>query len=216
MGINSRPALALRPRPFLGTFEPMTKIAFFLSGTGGNALNLLKACREGRVPGEPVLGICSNPKALGIPRLQAEGLPMTALSRADFASDDSYTEACLEQVEAAGGTVICLCGWLKKLVVPARWEGRILNIHPGLLPEYGGPGMYGMHVHRAVLAAGAKESGCTIHIVDNVYDHGRHLAEARVPVLPGDSPETLQQRIYEQEMRLYPLALADYLKAFPS
>jgi len=194
----------------------MEKIALFISGTGGNALNLLKACREGRVPAEPVLGVCSSPKALGIERLQAEGLPVRVVVRKDFPDDGAYSEACLEAVEAAGATVICLCGWLKRLVVPRRWEGRILNIHPGLLPKFGGAGMYGMHVHAAVLAAGVPESGCTIHLVDNEYDHGGHLAEARVPVLPGDNPEALQKRVYEQEMRLYPLALAEYLKELPS
>ena len=194
----------------------MEKIAFFISGTGGNAVNLLQACREGRVPAEPVLAVCSNPKALGIERLQKEGLPVVALSRKDYADDASYSTACLERVEAAGGTVICLCGWLKKLEVPSAWEGRILNIHPGLLPRFGGAGMYGRHVHEAVLAAGEMESGCTIHIVDNVYDHGRHLAEARVAVLPEDTPETLQKRVYEQEMRLYPLALAAFLQEAPS
>jgi phosphoribosylglycinamide formyltransferase-1 len=132
--------------------------------------------------------------------------------RSAFPDDAGYSEACYERAEAEGAEVIALCGWLKRLEVPARWERRIVNIHPGLLPEFGGAGMWGMHVHRAVLAAGVAESGCTVHLVDNLYDHGRVLAEARVPVLPSDTPETLQQRVYAQEMRLYPEALADYLK----
>jgi len=193
----------------------MKRIAFFISGTGGNALNLLLACREGRVPAQAVLAVCSNPKALGIERLRREGLSVTVVSRKDFADDGSYSEACLASAEAAGADAICLCGWLKKLEVPPAWEGRILNIHPGLLPRFGGAGMYGMRVHEAVLAAGERESGCTIHLVDNEYDHGRPLAEARVPVLPGDTPELLQKRVYEQEMRLYPLALAEYLASRP-
>ncbi len=190
----------------------MTRIAFFISGTGGNALNLLRACREGRVSAEPVLAVSSSAKAGGIARLQAEGLPVVVLERRDHASDEAYSQACYREVEAAGAEVICLAGWLKRLVVPRSWEGRILNIHPGLLPQFGGPGMYGMHVHRAVLAAGAPESGCTIHLVDDEYDHGAPLAVARVPVLPGDTPEALQQRVYAEEMRLYPLALEAYLK----
>ena len=95
--------------------------------------------------------------------------------------------------------------------MPTRWSGRILNIHPGLLPRYGGPGMYGMHVHRAVLAAGEPESGATVHLVDGEYDHGRILAQLRVPVLPGDTPEDLQRRVYGAEMELYPRALAAHL-----
>ena len=194
---------------------PMTPIALFISGTGGNALNLLAACREGRVPARPVLAVSSSAKAAGNERLQAQGLPVAVRVRKDYDSDEAHSEACFAAAEAAGAQVICLCGWLKRLVLPPRWEGRILNIHPALLPDFGGPGMYGMHVHRAVVAAGRTESGCSIHLVDNVYDHGRILAQAKVPVYPADTPEDVQKRVYEQEMRLYPEALADYLKSRP-
>jgi phosphoribosylglycinamide formyltransferase-1 len=139
-------------------------------------------------------------------------VPVRVALRSGCPDDAGYSEACYALAEAEGAEVIALCGWLKKLAVPARWEGRIVNIHPGLLPAFGGAGMWGMQVHRAVLAAGVAESGCTVHLVDNLYDHGRILAQARVPVLPSDTPETLQQRVYAQEMRLYPEALADYLK----
>jgi phosphoribosylglycinamide formyltransferase-1 len=193
----------------------MVPIAFFLSGTGGNALNLLRACREGRVPGRPVLGVSSSAKALGNERLGGDGLPVRVLLRQGFDTDEAYSEACFAAVEAAGAQVLCLCGWLKRLVIPARWEGRILNIHPALLPQYGGEGMYGMQVHRAVVAAGEPVSGCTIHLVDNVYDHGRILAQAKVPVWSGDTPEDVQKRVYEQELRLYPETLAEFLKQLP-
>ncbi|MBP1772733.1 MAG: formyltetrahydrofolate-dependent phosphoribosylglycinamide formyltransferase [Holophagaceae bacterium] len=189
----------------------MKRLAFFISGTGGNALNLLRACREGRVPGLPVLGIASSAKAGGIPRLEAEGLSTVVVARKDFESDEAFSEACYRAAEKAGAEVICLCGWLKRLTVPIRWEGRILNIHPGLLPQYGGPGMYGMHVHRAVLAAGETQSGATVHLVDAEYDHGRILGQTRVPVLAGDTPEALQQRVYAAEMEVYPRVLAAYL-----
>ncbi|WP_291271319.1 phosphoribosylglycinamide formyltransferase [Geothrix sp.] len=189
----------------------MKRLAFFISGTGGNALNLLRACREGRVPGLPVLGLASTAKAGGLARLGAEGLPTAVVTRKDFESDDAFSEACYQAAEAAGAEIICLCGWLKKLTVPTRWAGRILNIHPGLLPNYGGPGMYGMHVHRAVLAAGEAESGATVHLVDSEYDHGRILAQLRVPVLAGEMPEDLQKRVYAAEMELFPRALAAYL-----
>ena len=189
----------------------MKRLALFISGTGGNALSLLRACREGRVPALPVLGLASTPKAGGLARLEAEGLPTAVLVRKDFESDEAFSEACYRASEGAGADLICLCGWLKKLAVPARWEGRILNIHPGLLPRDGGPGMYGMHVHRAVLEAGEAESGATVHLVDGEYDHGRILQQQRVPVLPGDTPEDLQKRVYAAEMELYPSALSAYL-----
>lgn len=190
----------------------MKRLALFLSGTGGNALNLLRACREGRVQGLPVVGLASSAKAGGIARLEAEGLPMVAVVRKDFDSDEAYSEACYQAAEEAGAEFICLCGWLKKLTVPLRWEGRIVNIHPGLLPRFGGPGMYGMHVHRAVLESGEAESGATVHLVDAEYDHGRILDQLRVPVLLGDTPEELQKRVYAAEMELFPRALAAYLR----
>jgi phosphoribosylglycinamide formyltransferase-1 len=187
------------------------RLALFISGTGGNALNLLQACREGRVPGVPVLGLASTGKAGGIARLEAEGLPVVVRLRKDYDSDEAYSEACYQAAEAAGAEFICLCGWLKKLTVPARWEGRILNIHPGLLPRFGGAGMYGMHVHRAVIEAGEAESGATVHLVDAEYDHGRILGQLRVPVLLDDTAEDLQKRVYAAEMELFPRALAAYL-----
>jgi phosphoribosylglycinamide formyltransferase-1 len=189
----------------------VTRLAVFISGTGGNALNLLRACQEGRVPARPVLGLASTAKAGGLARFEAEGLPTVVVARKDFASDEAFSEACYQAAEAAGAEVICLCGWLKKLTVPPRWAGRILNIHPGLLPQYGGPGMYGMHVHRAVLEAGDAESGATVHLVDGEYDHGQILDQLRVAVRPGDLPEDLQQRVYAAEMALFPRALAAFL-----
>ncbi len=189
----------------------MTPVALFLSGGGGNALNLLRACREGRVPARPVLGLSSSAKAAGAERLRAEGLPVEVLLRSAYPDDEAYSEACLGRAEAAGAEVICLCGWLKRLVLPRRWEGRILNIHPALLPAFGGQGMYGMRVHEAVLASGATVSGPTVHLVDNEYDHGRILAQRQVQVVPGESPEGLQQRVYAAEMELYPEALAAFL-----
>jgi len=189
----------------------MHRLAFFISGSGGNALNLWQACQDGRVPGLPVVAISSSPTALGVERLRSVGLPVDVIQRGAFPTDEAFSEACYRRVESAGAEIICLCGFLKKLVVPERWEGRILNIHPGLLPDFGGKGMYGLHVHRAVLEAGVAESGCTVHLVDDHYDHGRILEQRRVPVLEGDTPETLQQRVYAEEMRLYPEALARFL-----
>lgn len=190
----------------------MTPLALFFSGGGGNASNLLRACREGRVPARPVIAICSSSKAAGVDRLAAEGLPVEVILRSGFADDAAFSEACLARAEQAGAELVCLCGWLKKLVLPARWQGRILNIHPALLPAFGGAGMYGMHVHRAVLEAGATVSGPTVHLVDDEYDHGRILAQRPVAVLPGDAPEDLQARVYAAEMELYPEALARFLE----
>ncbi len=190
----------------------LKKFALFISGGGGNALNLVRACLEGRIPAEPTLVVASKETALGVLKLRNEGLRVVILDPKDAASDEAYSKVCLEVAAASGAEFIALAGWLRKLVIPPEWEGRILNIHPGLLPRFGGPGMYGLRVHQAVLASGEKESGCTVHLVDNELDHGRKLAETRIPVLPGESPESLQQRVYAEEMELYPKALAEYLK----
>lgn len=192
----------------------MKRVAFFISGSGGNALNLLQACRDGRIAAEPVLAVSSSIKATGAERLRQAGLVVTTLEKGQ-ADDQAYSDILFGVAEAAKVDVICLAGWLKKLVIPPQWEGRILNIHPSLLPAFGGAGMYGMRVHRAVLEAGEKESGCTVHLVDNEFDHGRVLAQATVPVLPDDTPEALQQRVYAQEMELYPRVLADFVRARP-
>lgn len=189
----------------------MTPVALFLSGGGGNALNLVAACREGRVPARPVLAVSSSARAPGVQRLAAAGVPVAVLERSAFADDAAFSAACLDAAAAAGAGVVCLCGWLKRLVLSPAWEGRILNIHPALLPAFGGPGMYGMHVHRAVLAAGESISGATVHLVDDLYDHGRVLDRLEVPVLPGDTAEALQARVYAAEMELYPRALAAFL-----
>ena len=188
------------------------KFALFISGGGGNALNLVRACREGRIPAEPALVVASKATAPGVLKLRNEGLLVVILDRKDATNDEIYSNICLGVAEASGADFIALAGWLNKLVIPPTWEGRILNIHPGLLPRFGGPGMYGMHVHRAVLASGERESGCTVHLVDNELDHGLKLAESLIPVLPGDSPESLQQRVYAAEMELYPKAIAEYLR----
>lgn len=193
--------------------EASPKLALFISGGGGNALNLLQACREGRVNAEPVLALASSSKAPGVERLRDAGLVVAVVERPSGTDDAAYSATCFRVAEGAGADVICLAGWLRRLVIPQAWEGRVLNIHPSLLPAFGGAGMYGMHVHRAVLAAGVPESGCTVHLVDQEFDHGTVLAQARVPVLPGDTPEALQQRVYAEEMRLYPQALAGFLAA---
>jgi phosphoribosylglycinamide formyltransferase-1 len=119
-----------------------------------------------------------------------------ALSRAVFA-----------EVERARADLVVLAGYLHLLPIPESWRGRVLNIHPALLPKFGGKGFYGERVHRAVLAAGERESGCTVHYVTDEYDSGPPLLQLRVPVLPDDTPETLAARVFEAEKRALPAAI---------
>ena len=193
--------------------KKVIRIVVMVSGGGSNLEAILEAQETGRLPGaEVVLVISSNADAYALERAQNHGIETAVIERKAFAGDEAFQAAILEQLFKARADVVCLAGYLKKVGpgIIRRFRGRILNIHPALLPKYGGAGMYGHYVHEAVLAAGEKESGCSIHIVDEDFDHGRILAQVKVPVLPRDSPDTLAARILEQEHALYPKALREF------
>ena len=119
------------------------------------------------------------------------------------------------QIRSQAVDLVCLMGFLLLLPIPADFERRVLNIHPALLPDFGGEGMYGNHVHAAVLAGGRAESGCTVHYCDNLYDHGEIILQRRCPVLPNDTVETLATRVFEEEKKAYPEALRRVLASPP-
>jgi formyltetrahydrofolate-dependent phosphoribosylglycinamide formyltransferase len=175
------------------------RIAVAVSGRGSNLEALLQALGPGAAA-RVVLVLSNRPDAGALARAAVHGVPAVVLrAPADSAE-------WLDQLSRHSVDLIVLAGYLK--LVPSgvieRYRGRILNIHPALLPAFGGPGMYGRHVHEAVLASGAGESGATVHLVDEEYDRGAVLAQARVPVLPGDTPERLAARVLEVEHRLLP------------
>ena len=175
------------------------KIAVCVSGGGSNLLALLESLRN--FGGAKVVLVLSNrASAGGLGHAKAFGV--SAVVFRNPADDAEWLEA-LRQYHV---DLIVLAGYLK-LVPPAviaAYRDRIINIHPALLPSFGGPGMYGLRVHQAVLASGVKVSGCTVHLVDEEYDRGPILAQSRVPVLPGDTAETLAARVLEAEHRLLP------------
>jgi phosphoribosylglycinamide formyltransferase-1 len=175
------------------------RIAVAVSGGGSNLQALLDSLPAAG-PARIALVLSNTPKAGGLARAESKGVT-TAVFR-DFTSGAEW----MALLEGHGIELIVLAGYLK--LVPSEvisaYRGRILNIHPALLPAFGGPGMYGKRVHEAVLAAGATESGCTVHLVDEEYDRGAILAQARVPVLPGDTPETLAARVLAAEHQLLP------------
>jgi formyltetrahydrofolate-dependent phosphoribosylglycinamide formyltransferase len=177
------------------------RIAVAISGRGSNLEALLRALRPG-APAEIVL-VLSDREAAGLAHARARGIPVMVLS--DPAEAAGWLGA-LNQHQVA---LIVLAGYLKLVPAPvvAAYRGRIINTHPALLPAFGGKGMYGGRVHRAVLASGVKETGVTIHLVDEVYDRGEVLAQTRVPVLPGDTAERLASRVLEVEHRLLPAAV---------
>ncbi|RYE01124.1 MAG: phosphoribosylglycinamide formyltransferase [Sphingobacteriales bacterium] len=177
------------------------RLAVFASGSGSNAERLMEHFAP-HASVEVALIVCNKPGAGVLDRAKRFGVPTLLIERERFFRGDGY----LPELQAAGITFLVLAGFLWKipLALIAAYPSRIVNVHPALLPAYGGKGMWGQHVHAAVLAAGESESGITIHYVDEHYDHGDHLFQARCPVLPGDTPETLAARVHELEHRHFP------------
>jgi phosphoribosylglycinamide formyltransferase-1 len=186
------------------------KLAVFASGGGSNFQAIVDAAASGRFSGEVVLCV-SNRKAAGVlERAQTAGIPTVVLSPRNFDDAAEYEDVLLVTLSRYGVDFIALAGYLQKIPpkIVERFRGRIVNIHPALLPAFGGKGMYGIHVHEAVLAAGVSTSGATVHVVAEEYDTGPIVLQEAVPVEPGDTPETLAARVLEVEHRLYPAALA--------
>lgn len=160
-------------------------------------LNLADAAERGELPARIALVIASR-ECPGAERARARGLPVRVMP------GDIPAGVLGPLLREAGASVVVLAGYLRLVDVPEGFEGRVVNIHPALLPSFGGPGMYGDRVHRAVLEAGCKVSGCTAHVCDGRYDTGPILAQAACPVLPGDTPATLGARVFALETEMYP------------
>jgi phosphoribosylglycinamide formyltransferase-1 len=176
-----------------------------ISGGGRTVLNLLDHIERGELFAQIALVISSSASAPGVQRCRDRGLIVEVMTGVIAAE---ALEAVLARHEIAA---VVLAGYLKLLRIPEAYRGRIVNIHPALLPKFGGKGMHGDHVHAAVLAAGETESGCTVHLVDDAYDSGTVLLQKRCPVLPGDDVKTLAARVFEVECEAYPEALKAWL-----
>ncbi len=184
-----------------------TQLAVLLSGGGSTMQNLAERSAAGTLAGRVKRVVASNPKAGGIERAERWGLPCEVLPRREFADAAAYSEAVFDRVREAGCDLVCLAGFLSLLVIPEDFAGRVMNIHPSLLPAYGGKGMHGRHVHEAVLAAGETVSGCTVHFADNSYDTGPIILQRTCPVLPADDADALAARVFAQECEAYPEAI---------
>jgi phosphoribosylglycinamide formyltransferase-1 len=182
------------------------RVAVLASGSGTTFENLVLRSRDGRLPAEVATLVVSRPDCGAVERAKRLGVPCVVVpwEKDQRAFDSAITAA----VDAARVDLVCLGGFLRLWTIPDRWLGRVMNIHPALLPAFGGKGMHGHHVHEAVLAAGAKESGCTVHFSTNEYDAGPVILQRRVAVLPGDTPDTLAARVFEQECQAYPEAIS--------
>jgi phosphoribosylglycinamide formyltransferase 1 len=186
----------------------MLNIAVFGSGRGSNFVAILNAIAEGTLPGVRIACVVSNNSAAGILDVaRSRSLPALHLSARQFPSEELFVDRCCALLEEYGTNLVLLAGYMKLLPLRVLRRYRTLNIHPALLPRFGGRGMYGIHVHEAVIAAGERESGATVHLVDEQYDHGRILLQKRVPVMPDDTPESLAARVLTIEHEIYPEAL---------
>jgi phosphoribosylglycinamide formyltransferase-1 len=188
----------------------MLNVAVFGSGRGSNFQAILDAIDGGSLPGVRVTLVLSNKSNAGILQIaRSRSLPAIHLSEKQFPDEQSFVDAMLATLQDHEADFIALAGYMRKLPprVIATFRHRIVNIHPALLPRFGGKGMYGIHVHEAVLAAGETISGATVHIVDEEYDHGPILLQRKVDVRIDDTPETLAARVLEIEHQIYPEAL---------
>ncbi len=182
------------------------KIAVFASGGGRSVENLSEVIRRGELQAEIALVLSDRREAGVLARAERLGLARLHLPAKGLAPEE-FSARAFAAVESAGAELVVLAGFLRLLAVPERWRGRVINIHPSLLPAFGGQGFYGERVHAAVLARGVQFSGCTVHLVDEEYDHGRILLQRVVEVAPDDTVASLAARVFEAEKRALPEAL---------
>lgn len=181
------------------------KLAVLISGSGTNLQALIDACREPDYPAEVAVVLSNKADAYGLERAKAAGIPTEVISHKDFPSREEFDEAVHEAISGYDPGLVCLAGFMRILSrgFVQKWDGRMINTHPALLPRHGGPGMYGDHVHQAVLDAGDEESGPSIHFVIAAVDQGAVILQRRVPILPNDTVDSLSQRVIAEEHIAY-------------
>lgn len=187
-----------------------TKLAFLASHGGSNMQAIIDSIKSGRVDADPVVVISNNSDSRALQRAKQEGITGIHISNQTHPDPDEMDDAITGTLLDAETDLVILAGYMKKIGQKTldAFKGRILNIHPALLPDFGGKGMYGKRVHEAVLAAGASVTGVTIHVIDDQYDHGPILAQEEVPVLNNDTADTLAERVLKKEHTLYSETIA--------
>lgn len=190
------------------------KLAVFSSHSGSNFQAIIDAIKNNELNAEIVCLVTNNSNAYCVERAKTNNIPYYHISSKTHPNEEDYVNAILTVLENHQVDLIILAGYMK--IVPQKviqkYKNRILNIHPALLPKFGGKGMYGINVHQAVLNAGEKITGATVHLVDEIYDNGRILSQMQVEVLPDDTPETLAQRVLEIEHKLYPKTIQEIIE----
>jgi len=183
------------------------RLAVLLSGSGTTLENIFARAERDELPAEGVLVISTLSRAYGLERARRRGVPTAVFVRKKFSDDESYSQAVFARLREAKPDLVVLAGFMVRLLIPEDFAGGVMNVHPALIPAFCGPGLYGHHVHEAVLASGEQVTGCTVHFVDDEYDHGPIILQRRVEVQPDDTPETLAERVQREEREAYPEAI---------
>jgi phosphoribosylglycinamide formyltransferase-1 len=197
------------PRPSNG---PRPRAAVLLSGGGRSLENLCQHAGQGELACELGLVMSNKPGAFGLERARNHDIPTRVIDAERELSPEAFSEAVFCAVEEARCELVVLAGFLRFLPIPERWLGRVLNIHPSLLPAFGGKGYYGDRVHAAVLERGVQFTGCSVHYVDNIYDNGPILLQRCIEVCPDDDVKSLAARVFEEEKLALPAAIARHVE----
>jgi formyltetrahydrofolate-dependent phosphoribosylglycinamide formyltransferase len=185
-------------------------LAVLVSGGGTTLQNIVDRIRDGSLDAEVRVLVASRPGVGGLARAEAAGIPAFVVSRKEHDSVESFSDAVTEVLDRYSPDLVILGGFLSLYRIPPQYEGRVMNIHPALIPLFCGKGFYGMKVHRAVVESGMRVSGCTVHFADNVYDNGPIIVQRTVPVYSDDTPEDVQSRVFAEECEAYPEAIRLY------
>jgi phosphoribosylglycinamide formyltransferase 1 len=196
----------LRDPPIIG---PPIRLAVCVSGGGTTLQNLIDRIRSRKLRAEIVQVVASRPRIAAIARAEAVRIPL-ALAKYNARSNSEFSKSVFDAIRHSHSELVILAGFLSLLRIPADYRGRVINIHPSLIPSFCGKGFYGSKVHEAVIQSGVKVSGCTVHFVDHAYDNGPIILQRTVPVHDRDTPDTLAARVFKEECKALPEAITQY------
>ena len=182
-------------------------IAVLISGGGTTLRNLIELQVRGMLPVDFRLVVSSKSQAGGLKHADAAAIPAVVISKNRMQSAEEHSECVFRAIRDSGAELVVMGGYLQHVLIPADFEKKVINIHPSLIPSFSGQGMYGLKVHQAAIDFGVKVTGCTVHFVDNEYDHGPIILQSTCPVLETDSAESLQRRVFELECEALPQAI---------
>jgi phosphoribosylglycinamide formyltransferase-1 len=189
--------------------NPPIRLAVCVSGEGTTLQNLIDQIRSRRLNAQIVQVVASRPRIRAIARAEAVGIPL-ALANRNARSRTEFSASVFDPIRHNKADLVILAGFLSLLYIPPEYKGRVLNVHPSLIPAFSGEGYYGSRVHKAVLEYGARFSGCTVHFAEDAYDNGPIIVQRVVPVLEDDTPESLAARVFQEECKALPEAITMY------